>query len=285
MASDIVKPAKHAPLQRLNYILKESGAESALIKEFIGLGAYKDESVYEALSLKEDKANRIQESAVEVTDFKWDRDIWVITENVRQMWFFDSDSKRVGLLGSLTFVLHYLLVSTDSKILRDRETGEFLGLYCLNDKQSKTLEESGTFLSKKIKFYERFVRLSLYLMPHAKSFRIFNELFFLNYDKMRLMLSDEQKRTPELVLLFTSSYTAKRGVGRAMIASVRHELLKKGLHKYYLLTDSSCDYGFYDHLHMERKLNVNLSFNINHIPDYDHYLNCFLEGYVYEDTF
>lgn len=268
-----------------NRITKDHGAESALLKDL--LWGKKVDFTHEA-NLNVPQAlepPRLEDSFVEANDFSWDRDIAVVTENVRKMWFFDSDSRRIGNLGALTFVLHYLLVSSSAKVLVDKATGEFLGMFCLNDKIHPTFGESTSFLTKKVKLYEKLVQASLYVNPKAKSFRVFNELFFLNYDKMRRMLTPQFKEKPELVLLFTSPYTKYRGVGRAMISSVRNELLKQDVHEYYLLTDNSCDFGFYDHLKMERVLDVNLSFNINHIPDYDHYLNCFLKGYVYVDRF
>ena len=55
-----------------------------------------------------------------------------------------------------------------------------------------------------------------------------------------------------------------------------------GFQHYYLLTDSSCDYQFYDRLQMERVVDVAMDFTLSHIEGYDHYLNSYLRCYVYE---
>ena len=72
------------------------------------------------------------------------------------------------------------------------------------------------------------------------------------------------------------------GIGRKLTEAGEAALRQQGFGHYYLLTDSSCDYQFYDRLQMERVVDVAMDFTLSHIEGYDHYLNSYLRCYVYE---
>ncbi len=93
-------------------------------------------------------------------------------------------------------------------------------------------------------------------------------LFFFNHSKEGKRFCEAQKRTAkfeaallgphedrfdaELVLFASAPAARGQGVGKALLSRYNTFLKEHGAKKAFLLTDSFCNFGFYDHLGYER---------------------------------
>ncbi len=194
----------------------------------------------------------------------------------------DKCSKRefplVGHMCSNYFLMHYLRQSTFLMAAVD-DNDKLIGFLGLTDKCSKREFAKCKWLDFKAAVFEKISLVGMYVLPGSKTPRLFDGLFFSNYDKLRKMVPN--KDAPEFLVLIADPNARGMGVGKTLMIEGEQYLKQAGFKSYYLITDSSCDYGFYDKFGMDRVVDVSMSFNINHVEDYDHYLNCFLRGMVY----
>ena len=119
----------------------------------------------------------------------------------------------------------------------------------------------------------------MYFLPNSAVPRLFNEKFFVNYQRMRALVSDP--KSPELLLLLVGESAQGKGVGRQMMAEAENDLRAQGFSSYYLLTDSSCNWFFYELMGMTKALDVAMNFGIPHVKGYEHYLNMYLRALIY----
>ncbi len=223
-----------------------------------------------------------EQAPIKVRAFEWERDFRDCVRIVYQVWFADCDSKSVGMLSATQFMLHYLVQGTSIFVACDAASDKALGLLVLTNKKHKPLLRQHLLRTVQTWALEKSALCLLYLMPKAKTTRLFSGLFFDNYAKLRKMVPAETLKCPEFLLMIVSPEAQRRGVGRALVHAGETDLRIQGFSRYYLLTDSSCDYQFYERIGMQKDVDVSMSFNIPHVPDYDHYLNYFLHCLVYE---
>lgn len=215
---------------------------------------------------------------VDVREFNWKKDFKRAAQMVYDVWFFDVKDHRIGYLCGVYFLLHYLRHSTSIEVAVN-DNDEMIGILGLTNKKDTPVLSLKRFLNYKASIMEKIALLSIYSMPSARDTRLFDGLFFANYAKLRKMVPC--KDAPEFLVLISDPKARGLGVGRTLMEVGENILRKQGFKEYYLLTDSSCDYAFYDKIGMDKVVDVSMSFNINHVEDYDHYLNCYLRGLVY----
>ena len=77
------------------------------------------------------------------------------------------------------------------------------------------------------------------------------------------LLNENNKTYPaELALFAVSSSCRGKGIGKMLFQSALNYMKQEKLREFYLFTDTSCNYGFYEHQGMKRRLEKKHVFNI-----------------------
>ena len=77
------------------------------------------------------------------------------------------------------------------------------------------------------------------------------------------LLNENNKIYPsELALFAVSSSCRGKGIGKILFQATLDYMKQEKLKEFYLFTDTSCNYGFYEHQGMERRLEKEHIFNI-----------------------
>ena len=77
------------------------------------------------------------------------------------------------------------------------------------------------------------------------------------------LLNENNKTYPaELALFAVSSSCRGKGIGKMLFQSALNYMKQEKLKEFYLFTDTSCNYGFYEHQGMKRTLEKKHVFNI-----------------------
>lgn len=77
------------------------------------------------------------------------------------------------------------------------------------------------------------------------------------------LLNENNKIYPaELALFAVSSSCRGRGIGKLLFQATLDYMKQEKLKEFYLFTDTSCNYGFYEHQGMERRLEKEHIFHI-----------------------
>lgn len=217
---------------------------------------------------------------IKIRPFVWKSDYKALLQIVYDSWFFE-DSPLIGHLSAARFTLHSVLQGTTC-LVAESSSGQVMGFLALDNKVDKPQLKASTFEYLQCEALEKFAFCSLYLLPKAKISRLFSDLFEINYKKLRRLAPHPD--WPEFVLLIVSPHAKRMGIGRKLIAAGEEALKKQSFKNYYLLTDSSCDYQFYERLKMRRVVDVAMDFTLRHIENYNYYLNTYLHCYIYEAT-
>ena len=221
-------------------------------------------------------------SEVVIRPLDWQRDYLRAVSVLRELWFDDGNSAIVNEMGARNFFLHYALQGTTMLVACDKDSDEFLGCMILTNKKDTPLLWRSRCQGRKLLRQEKLAMGMLYLWPGAQIYRLFNGRFFDNYVKLRKMLPlNEYGSMPEMLLLIVSNKAQGKGVGRRLMQAAEASLKEQGFASYYLLTDSSCNYKFYDIMQMTKVVDVAMNFGIGHVPQYRHPLNYFLRGLIY----
>lgn len=215
---------------------------------------------------------------LKIRAFDWHQDWRALLQLIYESWFFE-DSPSVGIISAAQFGLHYIAQATNCLVAQNAQ-GKLVGLLAINNKVDRPALAKQPWAYKQCHLLERASLCLLYLMPKAKVSRLFNDLFAGNYKRLRRMY--EHAAWPEFTLLIVSPHAKRQGIGRKLTAAGEQLLKQQGFEHYYLLTDSSCDYQFYDRQGMKRVVDVSMDFTLRHIKDFDHYLCSYLHCYVYE---
>lgn len=102
--------------------------------------------------------------------------------------------------------------------------------------------------------------LSLYL---SKEGRKVSKIFENVYGIDKQLLADAGKTYPaELTLFAVDTSCQGKGVGKNLFNSALEYLNKQRINEFYLFTDTSCNYGFYEHQGMIRRCEQEHIFNI-----------------------
>ncbi len=171
---------------------------------------------------------------------------------IRETWHYDefSSPKTAGKLAKV-FLSSCLTNYTFSKVaVLD---GEVVGIILVNDIANHKCPLSNRLLQIKS-------LLSLYCSKEGrKVLKIFESV-----DGIDQQLLSENNRTypAELALFAISSACRGKGIGKMLFQSAVSYLKQANLEAFYLFTDTSCNYGFYEHQGMVRRLEKNHVFHI-----------------------
>lgn len=103
--------------------------------------------------------------------------------------------------------------------------------------------------------------LSLYISKEGrKAASIFESVNGID----KHLLKETGKRYPAELALFAidPSYRGL-GIGKCLFAEVKRNMVEHGVREFYLYTDTSCNYGFYEHQGMIRRCEKAKVFEIN----------------------
>lgn len=221
---------------------------------------------------------QIGKDSIKIRIFNWQKDWRALLQLIYESWFFE-DSPLVGSISAANFGLHYISQATTCLVAENSE-GKLVGLLALDNKIDSPALTANMWHYRQCHLLQYWSLAMLYFIPKARKSRLFNELFAVNYGRLRRMAPNTE--WPELILLIVSPHAKRQGIGRKLIAAGEEDLRQQGFSHYYLLTDSSCDYKFYERLKMKRVVDVAMDFTLRHIEDFDHYLSSYLRCYVYE---
>ena len=102
--------------------------------------------------------------------------------------------------------------------------------------------------------------ISLYISKEGRSVsKIFGNVNGID----KQLLNENNKDYPaELALFAVSSSCRGKGIGKILFHSALDYIRQEKLKEFYLFTDSICNYGFYEHQGMKRRLEKEHIFNI-----------------------
>lgn len=103
--------------------------------------------------------------------------------------------------------------------------------------------------------------LSLYLSREGREVsRIFTRVS--DIDK-QLLKDCRQPYKGELAFFAVSPAARKTGIGKALFSSMLNYMKSQNIENFYLFTDTSCNFGFYEHQGMHRRCEKMESFKIH----------------------
>lgn len=102
--------------------------------------------------------------------------------------------------------------------------------------------------------------LSLYLSKEGRNVsKIFGNVNGID----KQLLADVHKQYPAELALFAIDTSCRgKGIGKKLFNSALEYLKEQRLNEFYLFTDTSCNYGFYEHQGMVRRCEQEHIFNI-----------------------
>jgi|GEM_PF-1923499 len=100
---------------------------------------------------------------------------------------------------------------------------------------------------KNMPYYFKFMKYGLKLKFHSKESRKLLKNFKKMYKEYKKLLKQKKKHLKsELILFLVDPTYHRRGLGKALIERFEATLIKKKKAHYYLFTDTTCVYRFYD---------------------------------------
>lgn len=213
-----------------------------------------------------------------VRTFKLSTDFWQVFKIYYKVWFCIDLPKLtlINYLCTLNYVLDTLKHGFTVLCAVD-QNDKVGGIAILADPKRPSMFKSKLLqaLFAIISWVSHFL---LYVLPHSQTSRLIEERYIANYNRLQKFAPQD---LAELKILIVSPEYKGHGLGKLLITKAQEvfKLLKyKG---YYLLTDSGCDYQFYNHLKMEQTANIKMNF----APDLASEQKYFLQCMVYTKNF
>ena len=145
--------------------------------------------------------------------------------------------------------------------------GNVVGIILANDKK-----EHKCPLSKRMK--QIFYLLSLYCSKEGRSvMKIFSSVSGID---QVLLKETNKKYNAELSLFAIDENYRGHGIGKKLFGSAVDYFKKQNVDEFYLFTDTSCNYGFYEHQGMKRRCEQEKEFDI---ANYNAKMNFFIYDY------
>ena len=94
---------------------------------------------------------------------------------------------------------------------------------------------------------------------------------------MQLLNNCHKTYSAELVLFAVNPTYQGKGIGKKLFQSALDYMTRQRLDEFYLFTDTSCNYGFYEHQGMKRRCETEQLFNINGLSEK---MNFFIYDYT-----
>lgn len=190
-----------------------------------------------------------------------------LEEIIRKIWHYDDfcSPKTAGRLAKI-FLCSCLTNQTFSRvaILNGKPVGIILGKYCAIHKCPPSLRarQISSIISLLISHEGR------------KTSKIFQDVDGIDKE---LLKECGTSYPAELALLAVDPECRGKGIGKILFQSFLDYLKKYQLSSFYLYTDTSCNYGFYEHQGMIRRREKPKSF---HIKGQDVTMRFFIYDYI-----
>ena len=172
---------------------------------------------------------------------------------IRETWHYDdfSNSKTAIKLAKV-FLSSCLTNYTFSRVAI--VDGNVVGIILVNNIAKHKCQFSNRLLQIKS-------ILSLYISKEGRNVsKIFGSVNGID----KQLLNENNKIYPaELALFAVSSSCRGKGIGKMLFQSALDYVKQEKLKEFYLFTDTSCNYGFYEHQGMIRKGEKNHTLNVN----------------------
>ena len=180
------------------------------------------------------------------------QDFKALEDIIRKTWHYDdfSSPKTASKLARV-FLSSCLTNYTFSRVAVDN--GIPVGIILANNKSLHKCPLS-------LKFQQIRAVISLFLSKEGRKVsKIFENVNGID----KQLLSECGKSYPAELALFAvnSSYRGK-GIGKILFQSVLDYMNEQKINEFYLFTDTSCNYGFYEHQGMIRRCEKEHLFNI-----------------------
>lgn len=197
-------------------------------------------------------------SDIRVREFNCKKDFWKIFDIYFRIWFKEDKPKQSFINYLCTFKYVIATMSKGSHALcAVNSSDQAVGFAILSNPNAKGLFKSKIFKAflKCAIFFSAFL---LYILPGSKVARLIEERYIANYARLQKLVLNPQD--PELKILIVDPDCKGKGVGKILIKHAQELFKAEGAKSYYLLTDSGCDYHFYDHLKMSKDVEVTMDF-------------------------
>lgn len=171
---------------------------------------------------------------------------------IRQTWHYDEfASPKTATKLARVFLTSCLTNYTFSKVaLID---GKPVGIILANNKDKHKCP-----LSNRLKQIQAI--LSLYCSKEGRNVsKIFGSV---NGIDQQLLDENNTQYPAELALFAVSASCRGKGIGKMLFQCALDYMKQEKLNNFYLFTDTSCNYGFYEHQGMERRIEKEHIFNI-----------------------
>lgn len=180
------------------------------------------------------------------------QDFKVLETIIRETWHYEefASSKTATKLAKV-FLSSCLTNYTFSRVAI--VDGNVVGIILVNN-----------IAKHKCKFSHRLLQiksiLSLYISKEGRNVsKIFGNVNGID----KQLLKENNKIYPaELALFAVSSSCRGKGIGKRLFQSALNYMKQEKLKEFYLFTDTSCNYGFYEHQGMKRRIEKKHTFNI-----------------------
>lgn len=181
------------------------------------------------------------------------RDFQPLKEIIRKTWHYDEfSSPQTASKLAEVFLSSCLTNYTFSKVAVLDDT--VVGIILVKD-----LKTHKCTPAKRLKQIKSIIKLYL-----SKEGRQVSQIFKNVNGIDKQLLVDSKKTYPaELALFAVSPVCQGKGIGKKLFQSALDYMIDQRLDEFYLFTDTSCNYGFYEHQGMVRRCEKERMFNIN----------------------
>lgn len=192
------------------------------------------------------KTMRIELREYQKQDFK------ALETIIRETWHYDDfSSPKTAIKLARVFLSSCLTNYTFSKVAV--VDGNVAGIILANNIAKHKCSISNRLLQVK----------SIISLYSSKEGRNVSKIFGNVNGIDKQLLNENNKNYPaELTLFAVSSSCRGKGIGKMLFQSTLDYMKQEKLKEFYLFTDTSCNYGFYEHQGMTRRLEKKHLFNI-----------------------
>lgn len=191
---------------------------------------------------------------MEITLRSYRKEDFKTLENIiRKTWCYDDfSSPKIAQKLSRVFLCSCLTNHTFSRVAFDKSVP--VGIILANNKSKHKCP-----IGIKLQFIRAIISL-LFSKEGRKVSKIFEHV----EDIDKQLLKECGKEYPAELTLFAidTSYRGK-GIGKTLFESALNYMKEQEIDTFYLFTDTSCNYGFYEHQGMIRRNTKEFAFDIN----------------------
>lgn len=177
-----------------------------------------------------------------------------LVELVRQTWYEDTDADGQGLSDDVQdHVVALRLAAIDAQDCLARAThaavaerdGRIIGVILGSD-------PARVARTQRTRHRLRQIRLALPLLASSAGRAGLMEQFAILQADRTLVRAVGKTYPAEIALFLVAPESKGLGVGGKLFAHMLGTFHEHGIHEYFLFTDTSCDYGFYEHKGLRR---------------------------------